>query len=169
MKSSDDLKKQIQENKLNGWADLTDAQQAFGMAYVETYQIKSSAESTGVPLAKASKWLRDPLMLEFINELQSHLNNRSVISKDFVNLQWLSLMPKLLGEEEVAMIDKDGDVFMAKKFHASESVSLLKELSKSTNFYQVDDDGNDVKPKQVVEFIIKSAAEVDAEEEDDNA
>lgn len=163
MQSSEDLKNQIEANKNAGWFDLTDQQKMFGMAYVETYVIKSSAEAANVSPNTASKWLREPLILEFINELQSHLNNRSVITKDFVNLQWLKLMPKLMGEEEVAMVDKEGDEFMAKKFHSGEAVGLLKELSKATNFYEADDDGNPVKEAQKVTFVIKSAKEVDEE------
>ena len=157
--NSEDLNKQIADNRANGWPDLTEAQKLFGMAYVESYVINTSAMSAGVSAVEAGKWLRDPLMLEFINELQSHLNNRSVITKDFINLQWLKLMPKLMGEEEVPIFDK-GVTVMEKKFHSSEAVSLLKELSKSTDFYEVDDDGQ-VKPKQVVEFVIKSKEDID--------
>lgn len=163
-KSSEESDKRIQDNIDNGFEDLTEEQKLFAMAYVETYVIKSSAEQAKVSATTAGKWLRDPLMLAFINELQSHLNNRSVISKDFVNLQWLKLMPKLLGEEEVPMVDKDGCEFSAKKFHSTESVSLLKELSKATDFYEADDEGNNIKRKQIVEFVIKTKEEVDAED-----
>ena len=135
MTNLDELNEQIERNKSDGWLDLSDQQKLFGLSYVETYSIKSSAEIASVSANTASKWLRLPLVLEFINDLQSHLHGRSVITKDFVALQWLKLMPKLLGEEDVSMVDKDGCSFMTKKFHASESVSLLKELSKSTDFY----------------------------------
>ena len=135
MTNSDELSELIAQNRLEGWPDLTDAQKLFGMTYIESYVINASAEVVGVSAATAGKWLREPLMIEFINDLQSHMSNRSVITKDFVNLQWLKLMPKLLGEEAVPMVNKDGAVFSARKFHASESVSLLKELSKSTDFY----------------------------------
>jgi phage terminase small subunit len=130
----EDTNQKIADSKELGYPDLSDAQKQFCMAYVESYTIKRAAKEAGVSSSKASRWLRDPLVLEFIADLQAVLNNRSVISKDFVTIQWLKLMPKLMGEEEVPMIHK-GIAFEEKKFHSNEAVSLLKEISKATNFY----------------------------------
>lgn len=164
--TSDELNEQIKRNKLENWPDLSDSQKMFGILYAETYVISSSATAAGVSPDRAQKWLREPLLIEFINEIQSHLNGRSVITKDFVNLQWLKLMPKLLGEEEVPLITSSGAIGLHKKFHASESVALLKELSKSTGFYiEGTDDEGKKKESTAVTFIIKSAKEVDGEPE----
>lgn len=160
-----EFKELVEQNRLNGWSDLSEAEQAFALSYIDTYTISTTASQLGFSASKCAAMLRNPLVLEFINDLQKHLSGRSVITKDFVNIQWLKLMPKLLGEESVPMVDKDGISYEAKKFHSSEAVSLLKELSKSTNFYTTDDDGNSLdKPKQVVEFVIKTKEQVDNED-----
>lgn len=51
-------------------------------------------------------------------------------------MQWLKLLPKVMGEEEVPIVDvKNGIAFTAKEFNANAAAKVLTELSKSTNFY----------------------------------
>ena len=55
-----------------------------------------------------------------------------VIGTRWERLSWMSPVP---GEEEVAMVDKDGAQFAAKKFHSADATRALVELGKSTKFY----------------------------------
>lgn len=105
------------------------------MAYVQTYNVKEAAEESKSPLAVAKRWLRDPLVNAFIVECQKVLSERSIISRDFVNMKWLELLPKVMGEEAVPMIDNEGNQYLGKKFDGSTARAVLTELSKSTNFY----------------------------------
>lgn len=155
MQNLEDLNTQISHNKLNGWEDLTEQQKLFGMRYVESYVIKRAAEEAGISALKASKWLRDPLMLEYIGELQALLNGRSIINKDFIALQFLNLLPKLMGEEEVPIIFA-GEMISTKKFFANETVSVLRELAKSTDFYN-DGEGQGSSAEQIADALNRLA------------
>lgn len=143
MKSTSELQELITFNRENGWPDLSAESQLFAMAYVETYNMSDSAQAANISLVDARKLLRDPIFVSFVNDLQSHLNTRTVISKDFVHLQWLKLLPKLMGEEPVDMVDKNGEGYQERRFHASEAVSLVKELGKIVGVYDGHNDGED--------------------------
>lgn len=120
----------------SGWPDLPTQHKGFLLKYVESYSIKEAAGEVGLSTNTGSKILRDPLALAYLNEVQSVLAQRSVINRDFVNMQWLKLLPKVMGEEEVEIVDaKSGMAFRAKEFNANAAAKVLTELSKSTNFY----------------------------------
>ncbi|QGH73628.1 MAG: terminase small subunit [Podoviridae sp. ctpVR23] len=125
----------IARNKENGYADLEANKKAFVFKYLEAYDLAEAASSVGVSRETARKWLREPLVSAFMSEWQQEMGQRSVISRDFVNQMWLKLLPKVMGEEEVAMVDKEGMQYTAKEFDAVAATRVLTELSKSTNFY----------------------------------
>ena len=74
-------------------------------------------------------------MAALIADLQEQMQLRTTINADFIRTKWLEMLPKLMGEEEVAMVDKDGAQFAAKKFHSADATRALVELGKSTKFY----------------------------------
>lgn len=125
----------IARNKDNGYLDLEAKKKAFVFKYLEAYDLTDAAIATGVSRETARKWLREPLVSSFLNEWQQEMGQRSIISRDFVNQQWLRLLPKVMGEEAVAMVDKEGLQYEAKEFDAVAATRILTELSKSTNFY----------------------------------
>lgn len=125
----------IARNKDNDYVDLDPKKKAFVFKYLESYELRDAAEAVGVSRETARKWLREPLVSAFLNEWQQEMGQRSVITRDFVNQQWLKLLPKVMGEEAVAMVDKEGSAFEAKEFDAVAVTRVLTELSKSTNFY----------------------------------
>jgi hypothetical protein len=132
--STKDLQELIEFNRTNGWPDLCPQRQLFCMRYMDSYNLQEAAKSAIVNPATASMYLREPMVLAFINDLQCHLDGRSIITKDFINLQWLKMLPKLMGEEAIPMVEKGQEVSV-KKFHAAEAVNLIKELGKSIGFY----------------------------------
>jgi len=125
----------IAHNMENGWPDLDPKRKAFCFYYIENYDHRDAAKRAGFSVSTGSKLLRETLVAAFIGACQEKLAERSIINRDFVNVQWLKLLPKIMGEEEVPMVTRDGDFYEAKKFHASEAVRIVGELSKSTNFY----------------------------------
>lgn len=131
----DNCKELIAHNRENSWPDLDPKRKAFAYYYIEDYSHRKAAEKAGFHPNTGASLLREPLLMAFINEMQSTLAERSIVNRDFVNVQWMKLLPKVMGDEEVAMVTKDGDPYMAQKFHAAEATRVLTELSKSTNFY----------------------------------
>lgn len=125
----------IARNRENDWPDLDAQRKAFALFFVEDYNHKKAAEKAGFSSSKGSALLREPLLMAYINDCQKALAERSFINRDFVNLQWLKLLPKVMGDEAVSMVSKDGDEFLARKFDSAGAAKVLTELSKSTDFY----------------------------------
>lgn len=126
----------IARNKREDWPDLTPEKRAFALVYVVNYSHRDAAISVGLPANRGINLIRDPLVAAFIKDIQDKDLIPNLITEDFVRTHMVNLLPKLLGEEEVSLIDKEGEEFSAKKFHAADAVSLLKELAKSTKFYE---------------------------------
>lgn len=132
----------IKELRKGGWEDLDNERKAFAYKYIESYDHCEAAAAIGKKRGDGLKLLRDPLVCAFLSDLQEAMGERSIIKRDFINVQWLKLLPKLMGEEEVMLgVDKDGLQLEGYKFHSADATRALTELSKSTNFY-ADGTGN---------------------------
>ena len=130
-----ELKALVLRNRENGYEDLTPQLRMFAFSFVEDYNHRRAAEFVDLPASRGIGLIRDPLVSALINDIQSELEERSILSTDFVRTMWLQILPKLLGEEAIPLVDKDGIESTALKFHASESVRALTEIGKATKFY----------------------------------
>lgn len=108
---------------------------AFAVEYITNgYKHRKAAESLGMDPGAGIRMLRDPGMAEMIAVLAAERSTTAVITKDMVESIYLTLLPKLLGEEEVPLITPGGDQYTAKKFHSGELVSIMRDISKATGF-----------------------------------
>lgn len=126
----------IERNKKSDWADLEPRERAFAYSYLADYNHRRAAQSINLSADHGIRILRRPLVSAFIQFLQERSHIANTITDDFVRTQMVNLLPKLLGQEPVPLVDKDGGEFDALKFHPSESVNLLREMAKSTKFYE---------------------------------
>lgn len=134
--NSKDFSEKLALQEANGWPDLAPNEKAFLANYAQTYSVaKAAASVDSIGTSRGNTLLRNPLAVAFLNKIQDVMASRSVITRDFVNMQWLNLLPKVMGEEEIAMVDREGCSFMGKKFDAAAATKVVTELSKSTNFY----------------------------------
>lgn len=129
------MAKQIISHRENAWADFDHKKRMFAYYYLEDYNHRKAAERAGFPPQKGLAISREPLVAALIADLQEQMQLRTTINADFIRTKWLEMLPKLMGEEEVAMVDKDGAQFAAKKFHSADATRALVELGKSTKFY----------------------------------
>jgi hypothetical protein len=129
------MAKQITAHRENAWADFDPKKRMFAYYYLEDYNHRKAAERVGFPPQKGLAISREPLVAALIADLQEQMQLRTTINSDFVRTKWLEILPKLMGEEEVAMVDKEGCQFAAKKFHSADATRALVELGKSTKFY----------------------------------
>lgn len=128
--------KSVESHRKSHWSELDAKRKAFAYKYIESYDHYAAAQAAGFSRSSGLSLLRDPLVVGFIDDLQRVMGERSIITRDFINVQWMKLLPKLMGEEEVMLgVDKDGMQQEGYKFHAGEAVRAVTELSKSTNFY----------------------------------
>jgi len=114
----------------------------FLQEYAICFNIGKAAKKVGLSHNRASGVLRAPEGNAYLNELIKDYAESSILRKEFVELQWLETYEKLVGNKEVPMVDRDGCVVMAKKFHSAEVVSTLKELSKITGLSNASGEGN---------------------------
>ncbi len=127
----------VLQNKKDNWASLEPKQKMFAIRYLETYSVsKAATEAGGVSADWARKQLRDPLVMEYIKDLQSMYANRSFIDKDFINMQMLQHLEVVKGEVAAPFCLSDGSQVEGKRYDASQVSKVLTELAKSTKFYE---------------------------------
>lgn len=134
----DGLKDLLASNRLNGFVDLPAQHRLFALEYHKEPNHFKAADECGIARNQALRILREPLVQEFIKYLREKQEHYTLIDKGFIEVQYLTLYGKLLGEEEVNMVDKDGLAFTAKKFHSSEAVAALRDMAKSVEFFKED-------------------------------
>ena len=134
----------IERNKTSGWPDLEPKRKAFAMHYIIDYDARNAAKKAKFAEATGARLIREPLLSAYISELQNEELISNVVTEDFVRTQWLNLIPMLSGQVEVPIVLADGTQVDVKKFHASELNSVLKELAKSTKFYEEGSGGSQV-------------------------
>lgn len=138
------LKSWLEQNRLNGFSDLSQAERLFALEYVKTCDRFEAARVSGIAPTRTLRILRDPLVQEFIKHLNDQKQHYSLIDAAFIEVQYLSLYGKLMGEEAVAIVDKENCVHMRHKFHASESVAALRDMAKMSGVYKEEQPGVNV-------------------------
>lgn len=107
----------------------------FAYTYLTDLNAGNAAEAIGYSRGQGSKFLRDPLISQFIEELKTEVYSRLTVNADYVRSLWLMAMPKFMGEEEVSKITSNGEV-SGKHFDSSAVVAALKELGSMTDIYK---------------------------------
>lgn len=135
--------KMIARNMETGWVDLTEQKKAFAYEYIANgFKHREAAAKIGFNPNSAMSVLRDPMVSAFISHLQEKHFTSTIITKQFVESYYLELLPRLAGEEEIDVVNASGECFRAKKFHGSEIVSVLRDLSKATGYAKEEDKSN---------------------------
>lgn len=129
-------KELIDRNIESNFADLEPQKRAFALSYVIDYDHRRAAMEAGIKPNRGFSLLRDPLVSAFIKFLQDELQISNIITADFIKAQYLALIPKLAGQEDIPIILPDGEQIEGKKFYPGELTNVLKELAKSTKFYE---------------------------------
>jgi hypothetical protein len=131
----------VKRNQEMDWPDLSEQKRAFALNYVLHYNHRKAAEEVHLNPDLGLRIVREPLVAAYIKYLQDEQSITNFITEDFVRTQYLNLLPKLMGEEEVAIITGAGDAITECKFFPGEATNVIKELAKSTKFYE-DGSGN---------------------------
>ena len=125
----------VDRNRQTGWKDLPEVDRAFAIEYITNgFNHANAAEAVGLTKSSGLRKLRAPLVQGFIAYLQDQRAKASIITREFVEQQYLEILPKLKGEEAVPLVSPQGDAYEAKKFHSGETVSVLRDLSKAAGY-----------------------------------
>ena len=119
----------------SGFPELSLAARQFAIEMIECRDHLLAADLAQIPRNQAMKMWRHPLVQAFMAYLNEKRTNYSLIDSSFIEVQYLSLFNKLMGNEEVPMVDKDGTAISRKKFHASEAVAALGAMAKAVDFF----------------------------------
>ena len=125
-----DIDSVIEVHRSENWANLSPDRRAFAIAYVETMSHVEAARRVGKP-GQGLRYMRDPQTAALIADLQAETFKYNVVTEAFVQQQLIALLPKLMGEEPIALVDKDGVTYEGCKFHASESRAAIASLGDS--------------------------------------
>lgn len=145
----DGLNTRIKRNREEGWPDIPEHVKLMCMVYVQEYSISAASKASKIGVTKAKTLLRNPLIAAYLKTLQEIYGARSVIDRDFVAVQWMKLLPMVMGEEAVNYVSQHGETMQLKKFHASEAVRALTEISKATDFFNDAMDSGDAQPLNI--------------------
>ena len=115
------------EQREHGFDALTPLERQFALEFVVSgCTLKALAAQFECPLATINRMYNDPVVRAFISDMQAEVFQHKLINEQWVEGQVVKIWPQLLGEEPVALVNKCGEAFQAKKFHSQEVTSLLK-------------------------------------------
>lgn len=156
----EDTVRLIQRNKEIGWPDIPHQKKAFAHEYIlNGYNHREAAKEVGIAASSGIRVLREPLVSAYVAHLQETNFTSQIITKQFVEHQYLELIPFLKGEREIPIVTGSGAEIDACKFHGSELVAVLRDLSKITG-YQKEEENN----KNLVNIEINFGAVLDNRE-----
>ena len=113
------------------WDEFSDQRRAFCDEYLENgYDHCNSAEKNGYSRSRGHKLLQEPMVQEYIHWMETTRRKRSYISRPFLDAKLLQTLDEASGEVEVAMVNKDGEQFQAKKYNGQLKLAILQEMGK---------------------------------------
>ena len=124
-----DLNAAIEYNRKNNWPDIPARTLVFLHEYSIVGDLSAASKKIGTNNATGYRILRDPLVRARLDDLQENLSNATVITRAFVELQYLETLEQVNGDVEVPNVTKDGDVVMAKRFSSSGKIQVLRDMS----------------------------------------
>ena len=133
---ADPTPERIEWNELNDWADVTSEQKLIAYEWVGSmHDVQATSQTMNMSTRKIQSKLRHPWIRAFISHLESQLKFTSILSRAWLEQEWLEQYRRLTGEIPVPFVNRDGDEFGVRKFHPAEVVSALKEIGKLVDAY----------------------------------
>lgn len=121
---------------------ITDRQRSFVRNFIQHWNAERAYEEAGYlgnPSRGVARLFRVPMVAAAIDHEVRLAAKKAGLTAEWVTKKAMELYPKLVGEEEVEIpVAFQGELIpaRAKKFHASETKSLLEMLAKSTDFFE---------------------------------
>ena len=120
----------IERQKQLGFPNLTDQERGFAIDFIQNgYDHCLSAEKVGKSRSYGKKFLANPIVAAFIKHLQADIWQESIITHHFVEMKYMELLDMAMGEEEIRMVDKDGNEFRGKLTDITNSVKIIEKMS----------------------------------------
>ena len=146
----DDFEEELQ--KLN---ETTPDQRVFAITYANTHSVSQACIKLGIPITTGYQWLSHGGVKSLIVAIQEEQEHTTIVTQRMIEGLWLEALPKLMGEEEVPYIDKEGTQMYGKKFYDASLITLLKEMRN----HVAGGDGSLVALPKNVNFIVQAPDE----------
>lgn len=118
-----------EEARKDGFRCLSPVDRAVAIEFATTgHALRQVAQDLQMPLADVKKSFNNPIVRAFIYDLQMEVAQHKIINAAWVEQQVLGLWPQFIGEEDTALVGKDG-CYVGRKFHSAEVASILKHYS----------------------------------------
>ncbi len=132
--SEEEMNVLVERQRASGWADLPTKHKAFAHEYLLNYKHREAAVAVGYSANTGSSLLRDPMVASYIEHLQTMQLTNNIITRDFINRQYMHLYDMAIGDEPQHCILPDGDEYMAKKTELGTAHNILDKMSKSIEY-----------------------------------
>lgn len=126
----------LTEQRQNGFTALSQRDRRFALDFIQSGSYVEASKAAGVSTAVGRRLMRNPLVSAFISYLNQRQEHYSLIDAGFIETQYLSLFAKLIGEDDIPMVDKEGGQFQGKKFDGPAAVSALRDMAKISGHYK---------------------------------
>src|SRR5688572_25820060 len=104
----------VDQAREGGWVCLTPLERQFAMEFVVSGNtLKQIAAEMGQPRSIINGLYNSPLVRGFIYDLQQEILQHRLINEAWVEGQLMRLWPQFTGQEDVALVDKNGVGFTA--------------------------------------------------------
>lgn len=113
--------------------DLETQDIAFALEYMIDYDYTRAAKHVGLTKAQGRALSNDPKVKRYILACLGENAQASLITEQYIQANYLRIMPMLLGDEEVPMVVQ-GVPVEAKQFEPAAALAALRDMAKSTNF-----------------------------------
>ena len=117
---------------------LSIQEQAFAYQYMVGYDYIRAAKEAGMPQAQGKRLTTSSHIARFIGQMQKQDAVHDLITRDFVEKQYIRILPKLLGEERVPLV-VNGFAEEHFLFQAAPALTALRDMQKTTDFQKQKD------------------------------
>lgn len=138
--STEELSNLIEREMKSGFASLSTQRKAFAHEYIVDYKHRRAAKETGFSANTGIRLVREPLIAAYVEHLQSLQLTNNIITKDFINAQYMVLYEMSIGEVEQHHVLPDGTPMLIKKTELGTAHNILDKMSKSIEYAK--DTGN---------------------------
>lgn len=106
---------------------LRENERAFAMAYVEAgYSLAKTVEDLKITRNQGNKLLARPDIRRAVMEVQNDIDSIDFLNEKWVKAQIMRLFPMVMGEEDVPVIDAQGNQAGARQFFPAIAMKILE-------------------------------------------
>ena len=129
-----DLARQVEQHREEGWVNLDPALRMFAIEYMNHLDHCKTAVELGWDSSRGTRLMKHPLVRAMIADLMAEAEQFHIQTRHFVREKLMEMLPKLAGEEDVAIVLGNGVPIQEKKFFPGEYRATLEALARMGGF-----------------------------------